>query len=230
MKWDSVMNFSEKTVSILKNYSTINQSLLFRKGNVIKTISPQKTILAQATIEEEIPTDFGIYELNKFLGTLCLFSDHEVFISEHYMTIKSGASQSKYFFADPETIQTPPDKPLPIDNVLCEFTLGQNDFKSVMQGANVLQLPEITIEGKNGDIWVVARDSKNTTTNTFERKVGEMTKQNVSFQSVLKVENLKMMPESYDCKITASGLLYMKSADGALQYWVASENNSKYGD
>lgn len=230
MKWDSVMNFSEKTVSVLKNFATINQSLLFRKGNVIKTISPQKTILAQATIEEEIPSEFGIYELNKFLGTLSLFSDHEVYINEHYMTIKSGASQSKYFFADPETIMTPPDKPLPIDNVLCEFTLGQNDFKAVMQGANVLQLPEVTIEAKAGDIWVVARDSKNTTTNTFERKVGEMTQQNVSFQSVLKVENLKMMLDSYDCKITASGLLYMKSADGTIQYWVASENNSKYGD
>lgn len=230
MKWDSVMKFSEKTISVLKNFSTINQSVLFRPGNVIKTISPQKTILAQATIEEEIPSEFGIYELNKFLGTLSLFTDHDIYINEHYMTIKCGASQSKYFFADPETIQTPPDKPLPIDNTLCEFTLGQSDYKAVMQGANVLQLPEITIEGKQGDVWIVARDSKNSTTNTFERKVGQLDKQNVTFSCVLKVENLKMMATSYDCKVTAGGLLYLKSSDGTMQYWVASENNSKYGE
>lgn len=230
MKWDYTMHFSEKTISVLKNFSTINPSILFRQGNVLRTMSPQKTILAKATIEEDIPSDFGIYELNKFLGTLSLFVEPDVFINEHYMTIKSGASQSKYFFADPETILTPPDKPLPVDNILCEFSLGQNDYKAVLQGANVLQLPEITIEGKDGDVWVIAKDSKNTTTNTFERKVGEMDKQNVSFSAVLKVENLKMMPGSYDCKITASGLLNLKSSDGTIEYFVATENNSKYSE
>ena len=227
------MNLSDRTVAVLKNFANINPSLVFRKGNILRTVSPQKTILGEAVVEEEFPHDFAIYELNKFLGTLSLFQDPDLFFSEHYITIKSGSSQSKYFFADPEMVFSPPDKPIAVENVIAEFILGENDLKSILQGANVLQLPEITIDGKNGDILIVSRDTKNSTSNTFERVVGTTEKQSLTFQAVLKTENLRMMQGSYDVKVTAGGIVYFKSADAdkissGLQYWVATENNSKY--
>ena len=233
MKWNFVMNLSDRTIAVLKNFANINPSLVFRKGNILRTVSPQKTILGEAVVEEEFQSDFAIYELNKFLGTLSLFQDPDLFFTEHYITIKSGSNSAKYFFADPSMVFSPPDKPIPVENVIAEFTLGENDYKAVMQGANVLQLPEITIEGKDGDILIIARDTKNSTTNTFERVVGTTEKQSLSFQAVLKTENLRMMPGSYDVKVTAGGVVYFKSAEpntisSGLQYWVAVENNSKY--
>jgi len=228
MKWNFVMELSEKTIGVLKNFANINPSLVFRKGSKLRTISPQKTILGEAIVEEEFPQEFAIYELNRFLGVISLFQDPDLFFNDHYITIKSGASQSKYFFADPEMVFSPPDKPIPVDNVIAEFTLGESDYKSILQGANVLSLPEITIEGKDGDVFIVARDTKNTATNTFERKVGDLEEQRVSFQAVLSVENLKMMPGSYDVQVTAGGVVYLKSTDKSMQYWIACENNSKY--
>ena len=93
--------------------------------------------------------------------------------------------------------------------------------------------PFVTIDGKDGDILIVSRDTKNSTSNTFERVVGTTEKQSLTFQAVLKTENLKMMQGSYDVKVTAGGIVYFKSADAdkissGLQYWVATENNSKY--
>ena len=122
MKWNFVMELSEKTITVLKNFANINPSLVIRKGNKLRTVSPQKTILGEAVIEEEFPQDFAIYELNRLLGVLSLFQDPDLFFNEHYITIKSGATQSKYFFADPEMVFSPPDKPIPVDNVIAEFT------------------------------------------------------------------------------------------------------------
>ena len=123
---------------------------------------------------------------------------------------------------------SPPDKPIVVDNVVAEFTMTANDYKNTIQGANVLQLPEICVEGKDGDILLVARDTKNPSTNTFEKVVGTVEKQGVQFQSVLKTENIKLMPGAYDVKVTAGGVVYFKSVENGLQYWIAVENNSKY--
>ena len=54
------MKLSDKTLSVLKNFSSINQSILFKEGNKLRTISVMKNILAEATINEEFSRDFGI--------------------------------------------------------------------------------------------------------------------------------------------------------------------------
>ena len=72
------MKLSESTLSLLKNFSTINQSILFKQGTKLRTISVMKNILAEATITEEIPKDFGIYDLNQFLNGLSLHQSPEL--------------------------------------------------------------------------------------------------------------------------------------------------------
>lgn len=228
MRWTNIMELSEKTISILKNFSSINTQLLINKGSIVRTVSPQKTILGEATIEEEFPFEFGIYELNKFLGVMSLFQDPDLYFNEHYITIKSGITESKYYFTKPDMVFAPPATTVPVENIVAEFTLGEGDYKSILQGASVLSLPEITIEGKEGDIYVVAQDTKNATKNTFERKVTSSVHQPVSFRAIISVDNLKMMPASYDVKVSAKGIVYMKSSDKTMQYWIACENNSKY--
>ena len=62
------MKLSENTISALKNFSQINQSIKISAGSTLSTISSAKTILAKATTEDVFERSFCIYELSKFLG------------------------------------------------------------------------------------------------------------------------------------------------------------------
>ena len=108
------MKLSDKTLSLLNNFSNINQSILFKKGSSLRTISVMKNILAEATITEEIPKDFGIYDLSQFLNVnTTLFNSPELdFVNDGYVVIREGRSRQRFFFADPNVIITPPDKPI----------------------------------------------------------------------------------------------------------------------
>ena len=102
------MKLSETTVNLLKNFSSINQSILFKEGNKLRSISVMKNILAEATVEESFPKDFGIYDLNQFLNGLSLHASPELdFKNNDFVMIREGKMRSKYFFADPTVIVAP---------------------------------------------------------------------------------------------------------------------------
>ena len=72
------MKLSDKTLVILKNFAGINNSILVKRGDSLRTISLAKNILAEANIKEEFPRDFAIYDLNQFLNGLGLHQDPEL--------------------------------------------------------------------------------------------------------------------------------------------------------
>lgn len=222
------MQLSERTIEILKNFATINPSIVIQQGQVIRVTSPSKTILSHALVEEDFPNKFGIYDLPRFLGTLSLFTKPDLYFTDHYVAIKSGTQQSKFFYCEPELIITPPDNEIPVNNVIAEFTLTEHDLAAIMKGANVLQVPELVVESRAGDILVTAKDSKNTASNTFERKVGEALDSPVEFSAIIKVEYMKLAPGSYDVRLSSDGIVHFQQTGGSLQYWVATENSSKY--
>ena len=124
------MKLSEKTLSLLKNFGSINQSILFKEGNKLRTISVMKNILAEAEIAEDIPQDFGIYDLNQFLNGLSLHQSPELdFENNGYVVIREGKMRSKYFFADPSVIVSPPEKEisLPTQDVCFELNTQELD-------------------------------------------------------------------------------------------------------
>ena len=142
------MKLSESTLSLLKNFSTINQSLLFKQGSRLRTISVMKNILAEATVHEELPKDFGIYDLNQFLNGLGLHQNPELdFVNEGHVVIKEGRMRSKYFFADPGVIVTPPDKEIEIPSVDVSFELSTNQLDKLLKAAAVYQLPDFCAVG-----------------------------------------------------------------------------------
>jgi hypothetical protein len=189
------MKLSDATISILKNFSNINQSLLFREGNVIKTISNAKNILAQATIEESFPRDFGIYDLNQFLNGLSLHKNAELdFENGSHVVIKEGKSRSKYFFADPNVIVTPPDKDIVLPSQDVCFVLDTKELDKLLKASSVYQLPDLSVVGENGEVKLVVRDKKNDTSNEFSMIVGEA---DSNFAFNFKVENLRILPGSY---------------------------------
>ena len=221
------MKFSDKTLTLLKNFSSINQSILFKEGNVLRTISVMRNILAEATIEEEFSKDFGIYDLNQFLNGLNLYNNPELdFTNDGYVVIKEGKSRSKYFFSDPNVIITPPDKPiiLPTEDVC--FLLDTKELDKLLKAASVYQLPDLSVVGQAGVVKLVARDKKNDTSNDFSVIVGET---NEVFTFNFKVENIKILPGNYEVVISSKLLSRFKNTSFNVTYHIALEPDSTFG-
>ena len=159
------MKLSDKTINLLKNFSTINQSILFKQGSRLRTISVMKNILAEATIDEELPKDFGIYDLNQFLNGLALHQTPELDFSQNdnHVIIREGKMRSKYFFADPSVIVSPPDKPIELPTEDVGFVISSQQLEKLKKAASIYQLPDISAIGEAGVVKVVARDKKNDT-------------------------------------------------------------------
>jgi hypothetical protein len=222
------MKLSESTVSLLKNFSSINQSLLFKKGNHLRSISVMKNILAEATIEEELPKDFGIYDLNQFLNGLSLHSSPDLnFENDQYVVIKEGKSRSKYFFADPSVIVAPPEKEITLPSEDVCFVLTSQQLEKLKKAASVYQLPDISAIGENGVVKLVARDKKNDTSNDFSIIVGE-TDENFVFN--FKEENLKIVPGNYDVVVSSKLLSRFSNQNIDVKYYIAMEPDSTFGE
>ena len=222
-----VMKLSETTVNLLKNFSTINQSILFKSGNKLRSISVMKNILVEAIITEEIPKDFGIYDLNQFLNGLSLHQSPELdFTNEEYVVIKEGRMRSKYFFADPNVIVTPPDKSLELPSEDVTFELSTDQLDKLLKAAGIYQLPDLSVVGGEGVVKVLVRDKKNDTSNDFSIVVGE-TESTFSFN--FKVENIKIVPGTYNVVVSQKLLSRFTCQNYALKYYIALEPDSTFG-
>ena len=225
-----VMKLSESTLSLLKNFSTNNQSILFKRGTRLRTISVMKNILAEATVSEELPKDFGIYDLGQFLNGLSLHNSPELdFQEDNYVVIKEGRSRSKYFFADPQVIVTPPEKEMTLPSEDVSFELSTDQLDKLLKAAAIYQLPDLAVVGGNGIVKIVVRDKKNETSNDFAITVGETSNyfcKNFSFN--FKVENIKILPGNYEVVVSQKLLSRFKSKNQDLTYFIALEPDSTF--
>ena len=222
-----VMKLSESTLSLLKNFSTINQSILFKKGTRLRTISVMKNILAEATIAEEFPKDFGIYDLNQYLNGLSLHNDPELdFEADNYVVIREGRSRSNYFFADPNVIIIPPEKSITLPDESVSFELSTDQLDKLLKAAAIYQLPDLSVEGGDGVVKVLVRDKKNDTSNDYSVVVGE-TESVFSFN--FKVENIKILPGNYEVVCSQKNLSRFTSKNQDLVYYIALEPDSTFG-
>ena len=224
---EKTMKLSDKTITLLKNFSGINQSILFKQGNSLRTISVMKNILAEATVEEEFPKDFGIYDLNQFLNGLNLHQNAELdFQNENHVVIREGKSRSKYFFADPNVIITPPDKSIVLPSEDVCFVLDTKELDKLLKAAAVYQLPDLSVVGESGVVKLVVRDKKNDTSNDFSVVVGETDE---VFTFNFKVENIKIIPGSYEVVISSKLLSRFKNTAYDVTYYIALEPDSAFG-
>ena len=222
-----IMKLSESTVNLLKNFSSINQSILFKEGNKLRSISVMKNILAEATISEEFPKDFGIYDLNQFLNGLSLHNSPELdFENNQFVVIKEGKMRSKYFFADASVIVSPPEKEITLPTEDVCFQLTSQQLEKLKKAASVYQLPDISAIGENGVIKLVARDKKNDTSNDFSIIVGETED---SFVFNFKEENLKIVPGKYDVIVSSKLLSKFTNQNLDVTYYIALEPDSTFG-
>ena len=225
------MKLSKHTINMLKNFSDINMSIEIKKGNILRTVSVQKNILAQAELEEDFPQDFAIYELNRFLGAVSLFNDPEFRFNGSSANIGTNTHSVDYVYCDPSMIVTPPEKNITFPDPEVKFTLSQDALSQIMKASNVLGTPEIAVEGGPApadSIRIKALDVNNDSTDTF-KIVLEESHSGDKFRFVFKTENMKMVPGNYDVKISSKGISHWELQGQKLQYWIATEASSSFG-
>ena len=221
------MKLSDKTLTILKNFAGINNSILVKKGNELKTISVAKNILAEAQIDEEFSRDFAIYDLNQFLNGLGLHQDPDLdFSPDSYLTIREGKRRVKYFYADPAVIVSPPKKEITLPSEDVHFQLDSIALEKLLKAAAVYQLPDLSAVGEAGVVKLVVRDKKNDTSNEFAVVVGETDKE---FSFNFKVENIKIIPGAYDVVVSQKLLSKFTNTNCNLKYYIALEPDSTFG-
>lgn len=216
------MKLSKETVALIKNFASINSNLLLKAGNQLSTISAQKNVMADATVTETFP-DFGIYDLNEFLGAMSLFEDPELTFSDKFVKIEQGGSSIKYFAAD-ASVLTAPQKAITFPPHEIEFTATAAMLNMIHRTASVLRASDVSIIGDGSTMSVVVGDKKNATGNSYSANVGTTDK---TFRVNLKVENLKMLPNDYTVSISSKKISRFKAA-GDLVYYVAVEADSTF--
>ena len=224
---EKTMKLSDNTLTILKNFAGINNSILVKEGTKLRTISVAKNILAEADINEEFPRDFAIYDLNQFLNGLSLHADPDLdFKEESYLSIREGKRRVKYFFADPNVIIAPPEKEINLPSQDVCFQLDSASLEILVKAAAVFELPDLSAVGEAGVIKLVVRDKKNDTSNEYAIVVGE-TDQEFTFN--FKVENIKIIPGAYDVIVSSKLLSQFTNTRYNLTYYIALEPDSTFG-
>jgi hypothetical protein len=218
-----IMKFSARTLTVLKNFATINPSIQFNEGNVLRTISPNKTILAKATLSDTIEGSFCIYDLSRFLGVVSLFEDPTFELKEKLAVIKSQGRKVSYTYADPSTFVLPPNKEIKLPTVDINFKLTAEQYSEIMKALGVMSFPDLVVAGEEGKIYLRATDTKNPSADKYDIEVGDT---DGTFSAVFRTENLKMLSGSYDVSISSKGISHFKSDD--IEYWVSVESNSTF--
>lgn len=206
-----------RTLQLIKNFSLINESMVFKPGNILSTISQNKDIMARATIKEEFEQSFAIHRLVKLLGVISLFKDPELDFQEKFMRIKQDKEYVDYVYADPSHIISPGDKQIKMGETEINFDLPYSTMSNVMKALHVLELPSIAVIGDRSTIKLGAVDMANPSNNKYEIEVGNTEHE---FCIVFKGEHLKLLPEDFKCSISSKGIGHFKGSD--VEYWVTS--------
>jgi hypothetical protein len=219
----SKVTLSKKTFDVLKNFSTINSSIVFRKGSTVRTISNAENILAAFSSEEVFPMDFAIYDLSQFLSGISLFDRPELeFSSSDFVSIRGGGKSARYYFSDPEiTLKSAPEKNVKFPGADIQFNITGEDLLSLQKASAVYSLPDLTFQSKDNQIKLILRDKENDTSNTYEQSIsGDCTG---DYSLDVKIENIRLFPGDYVVKVSKHLISEWTNQNLDLTYYIALE-------
>ena len=224
------MKLSEHTISVLKNFASINQNLVIKEGSELQTMSAMKNIVARSGVEENFPKEMAIYDLNEFLAALSLFSSPVLEFDEQYVTIKEESNPTnslKYFYSDPSVVQSP-SKTITMPSEDITFELSSGDLSKMKRASSVIGAPDMVLENTDEPFKSIlnAIDKKNDTANNYSLDIS--TNGDGQFKFYFKVENLKLMDGSYDVSVSSRNISNFKSKNSDVEYWIALEPESTY--
>lgn len=224
-----IMELTEKTLEVLKNYATINANIVIEAGNVVKTVAEANNVLSSSVIDTEFPKTFGVYDLNELLRTLGLVESPRVFFEDNYLSINdsSGRSRIKYHYSNPDNL-TKPTKEVIMPNPEVKFALDRDTLAKIKRAAGVLGHTEMTVTADKGVIVLSVIDNNDATSNAFSIDV-DGNYENETFNFVFNIANLKMIDGDYEVSISSKLISHFVNMDNPTQYWVALEKSSTYG-
>ena len=189
-----------------------------------------KNILAHAEVEEDFPQDFAIYQLNEFIGVLTTMNNPDLtFNDKHVKLSQENGACTKYFYAEPSVVVAP-EKDINMPSEDINFSLSEKQYNDLLKMSSILQLNDILVKGctKSNKIFLAVTNKKNDTSNDYSLEVGEGVGE--PFKMYFKTENLKMVAGDYDVNISSKGISHFKNKNSSLEYWIALEPDSKYGE
>ena len=219
------MYLSQETVQVLKNLSTINQSILIKAGKRLRSMSVMKNILVEADITEAFERDVAIYDLNQFLNCLSLIPGADVVLGDNAIEITDEQNTIEYRYSDPSVITAPPDKELTLPSEDVSVVLSEEHLESVRKASAVLQVPDVMLVGNGEELTLRVGDKKNSGSNAFSVVVGETDR---VFRANLKTENLKLLPGDYDVTISEKNLAKFSSHSRPYTVFIAVEPDSTW--
>jgi hypothetical protein len=214
-------------MQVLNNFASVNSNIVITTGNVLRTVSESKTILARATIDEEFPKGFGIYELNEFLSALSLVESPRISFGENNMDISDGTGRSsiKYFYSDPSILTTTSNE-IVMPEAEVKFKLDRETMNRIKKAASVLGHSEVSVRNVDGVIVLTVADNENSTSNAIDIAVdGESTSED--FKYVFSIANLKMIEGDYDVSLSSKLISHFVNTESNVEYWVALQKTSK---
>ena len=219
------MKLNQNTIEVLKNFADINTNILIKQGKELSTISTMRNIFAKAEITDEFTKEFGIYDLNEFLGTLSALDTPDISLTDKKMMIKEkDGSNTGYWFSDPSVIVSP-TKAVNMPEADVTFTLSQAKYQKLLKMAAILKAPDLALIGtKGGNVVLKICDKKNDTSNTYEVTVGQGATADYTFY--FKVENMKMLDGDYDVSVSSKSISHFKNKKLPVEYWIALEPDS----
>lgn len=217
------MKLSERTLTVLKNFAAVNSGVVIRKGKVQKTISPERSILVEATLDDEFPVEFGIYDLNQFLGLITTLKNPDLTFSKEEVVLNDGRMSFNYRSSAPSLIITPPDKELTLKQVDVAFDLTNADLSILLKTASMTSLPNLTVKSKNGEIGIQTHERANDSSNFGYMKIADAQEGLKDFVASFKTENLKLIPDEYHVEIQVPAFAKFVNVKEDLTYFIALE-------
>lgn len=220
---------SRQTMSLLKNFSTLNSNILIKPGNLIRTITPSKNGMAEATIAEDFPVEFGIWDLNKFLGVISLFSSPSLTFGEKSVKIFNNTSSTiTYFYSEPKLL-TVPTKKVNMPKIDFTVTMTETVFGELQKASSVIQLPSLSIQNEDGTIYANICDIADPTSNSYRTVLGTYDGPS-KFQLHFKMDNLRMLPGDYTISFSKNIVAEFMNNNLPVKYWFAMETTSTFED
>lgn len=218
------MKLSDETIDILKSFSTINQSIMLKKGKVQRTICPDKVILAEVELEESIPQDFGIYDLNPFIASISMMNQPDLSFSDKNVIMKNSSDQWELTFGScsPTIIQIPPEKNLVMNKIDVRLEMNSDMIQKMTRVAQINSWLYMTITGKNNVLTIIAHEKSNPDSGSLSKVIGSYS--GPEFDASFKISNLKIVPDDYDVEIMLNGFAKFISKNKPLKYFIALES------
>jgi gp45 sliding clamp, C terminal len=214
------MKLSEYGLSVLKNFAAINPGMVIRKGKVQQTISQEENILVRAELEDEFTIDFGIADLNQFLGNVTTLQNPELSFTEKMVTMDDGSMTMDYLACPirQELIKFPPDKPFDMKDPDVTFDLPYASLTKILKLAAMNGLTNLSLVSDKGEIKMRVHDKKNDTSNFASTVVGKTDKE---FSESFVTDNLKILQDDYTVEMKFGAFAKFTGKKTNVKYFIA---------